>query len=291
MEKRKRKFIGSTYFSEDLLIYINRWQEGFENPHHYHDFIEITIVEEGMGYHYNDDQVLSVTKGDLFIIPIDVSHVYRPSSTRSKEKLTVYNVLFDPKVIHHLLSENNLVDSTFIDWCQQLLTTKSINHMYLADKHESCLSLIRLMYYEFQQKQTGYSVVIQAKLRELLVNLYRIEQRIDSTNSKIAAYPIDEIIPYIDKHLHEALTLTDMAKLMIVSERHFLRLFKKYTNQTFTEYLQHKRIERSCDLLRSTDYTIKEISHLVGYSNTDYFRSLFVKKIGIPPQKYRKSSF
>lgn len=290
LKKNKDLFIGDKYFSEDLLIYLNRPQEGFERPHHFHNFIEITIVEEGKGYHYVNEEVMTVQKGELFLLPIGVSHVFRPLSSSSKDKLIVCNIAFDVQILKQLVNTAiNHEENSFAKWCSQLVDHNAVEYLHLIDKHDTCLSIIRSMFLEFQEKQSGYSIILHAKLRELLINLFRLEYRfIPNSNSKISSFAINEAISYMHQNLHEPITLSDMANLMNISESHFIRIFKKYTNQTFIEFLQNIRIEKSCHLLLHTDFSIKEISNMVGYTNVDYFRELFVKKLGSSPKEFRK---
>ena len=44
----------------------------------------------------------------------------------------------------------------------------------------------------------------------------------------------------------------------------------------------------ACNLISSTDMSIKEIAHAAGYSSTEYFYSVFKKTIGVTPKIYRK---
>lgn len=56
-------------------MYVNRATESFELLEHSHDFVEVSYISEEKGYHFIDDQVVTVQKGDLFFIPAGVSHV------------------------------------------------------------------------------------------------------------------------------------------------------------------------------------------------------------------------
>ena len=290
MKKNKETFIGDKYFSDDLLIYLNRPEEGFERPHHFHNFIEINIVEEGRGYHFVNEEVIEVQKGELFLLPMGVSHVFRPASSSSKDKLIVCNIIFDIQILKQLI--NTAVshgEIAFSKWCSRLTDNGTVDYLHFRDSYDTCLSLFRSMFLEFQEKQSGYSIILHAKLRELLIKLFRLEYRfIPNSSSKISSFAINEAISYMHQNLHEPISLSHIANLMSLSESHFVRIFKKYTNQTFIEYLQNMRIEKSCHLLLHTDLSIKEISNLVGYTNVDYFRTLFGKKIGTSPKEYRK---
>ncbi|MCT2346833.1 helix-turn-helix domain-containing protein [Bacillales bacterium AN1005] len=292
MNRNIERFKGKKYFSKDLFIYLNRLEEDFLRPHHYHDFIEITIIEEGSGFHYVNEKILKVQKGDLFVIPIGASHVFRPSSSNSKNKLIVCNIIFDCQVLKQIVNTAIVHgENSFAKWCTQLENNNIFDYLHLKDNHDTCLPLLRSMFVEFQEKQIGYSLILNDKLRELLIKLFRIKHQVlPKLNPKITSYAINEVLSYMHQNLHKMITLADVASLMNISESHFVRIFKKYTNQTFIEYLQNIRIEKSCHLLLHTDFSIKEVSYLVGYTNIDYFRELFLKKISVPPKEYRKKN-
>jgi len=79
-----------------------------------------------------------------------------------------------------------------------------------------------------------------------------------------------------------------MAALTRMTERGFLRRFKKVTGQAPTDYIQTLRIEEAKQLLETTSMSIDEISEEVGYSEPSSFRSAFRKRVGIPASAYRK---
>ncbi|MEV5025410.1 hypothetical protein MRBLPE1_000907 [Paenibacillus sp. LPE1-1-1.1] len=49
------------------------------------------------------DNVLQVVRGDIFLIPIGVSHVYRPTSTAKDRSLVVYNCIIKLEALTQLL--------------------------------------------------------------------------------------------------------------------------------------------------------------------------------------------
>jgi AraC family L-rhamnose operon transcriptional activator RhaR len=95
---------GDLYFLPELPLFVNRVHESFELQQHTHDFIEISYVAEGSGAHYIDHTSLTVSKGDLFFIPVGVSHVFRPASTIQSKPLVVYNCIFTQEWLNHLLN-------------------------------------------------------------------------------------------------------------------------------------------------------------------------------------------
>ncbi len=55
------------------------------------------------------------------------------------------------------------------------------------------------------------------------------------------------------------------------------------------QYIISVRMTHAQQLLSTTDYTITEISAVVGYDNPLYFSRLFKKQIGLSPTDYRKN--
>jgi len=73
-----------------------------------------------------------------------------------------------------------------------------------------------------------------------------------------------------------------------LTERSFLRRFKKATGQSPIEYIQTLRIEEAKQLLETSDISLDEIGAQVGYSEPSAFRHLFRKLVGETPSAYRR---
>ncbi len=55
------------------------------------------------------------------------------------------------------------------------------------------------------------------------------------------------------------------------------------------KYLLDQRIRNAQILLETSDLTITEIAHSLGYENPMYFSRVFHKAKGLSPTKYRKT--
>ena len=78
-----------------------------------------------------------------------------------------------------------------------------------------------------------------------------------------------------------------MAKQISVSERTFIRYFKKAIGELPSQYLQKLRVEEAKKLLLNTQDSFEYITYSVGYSDSATFRSLFKKHTGLNPKKYK----
>ncbi len=86
----------------------------------------------------------------------------------------------------------------------------------------------------------------------------------------------------------QSITIKDMARLISVSERTFLRYFKDATGELPHFYIQKLRVERAKHLLLCTKDSFENITYHVGYSNVSTFRNLFKRFTGLTPKKYRE---
>lgn len=93
---------------------------------------------------------------------------------------------------------------------------------------------------------------------------------------------------YIKSHPTESICA--IAKKFAVSESGLYLTFKKYSEQTISEYRNQTVMETAENLLTSTDMPIGEISDSLGFSSDSYFRKKFKAHFGISAREMRKKN-
>lgn len=99
------------------------------------------------------------------------------------------------------------------------------------------------------------------------------------------------MLSFIHEHYHEKIMLADIAEAGYVSKRGCSGLFLKYLYKTPIEYLNDYRLQKSIELMKSTDMTILEICIACGFSGASYYSEIFRKNFGKSPTEYRRSFF
>jgi YesN/AraC family two-component response regulator len=74
-----------------------------------------------------------------------------------------------------------------------------------------------------------------------------------------------------------------------ISEGYVSSLFKEQAGINFTDYVEKQRIRKACELLKTTEMNINEISEKVGYNSVQSFRRAFKRLHGFKPSELRKS--
>jgi AraC family L-rhamnose operon transcriptional activator RhaR len=291
MKKNVMLTKGELYFNDELSIFVNRVSERFELREHTHEFVEICYVWEGSGFHYIGDQALRVTKGDLFLIPIGISHVFRPSSSAADSRLIVGNCIFQQSILESLTNTMpNALNSYRFKHIGSDVMTSWIS--FREHAHEFG-GLFDRMLQEFQQARLGFHTMLLAMLLELLLLL---ERRLENGRKHSPSNVIepgdraDTLIHYMRSRLHEPISLRDVSRQVQLGERQVQRLIQASTGLTFTGLLRKERIERSCILLEQTTKTAAEIAPLVGLHDMKHFHRLFKQLIGMTPIQFRQAS-
>lgn len=97
----------------------------------------------------------------------------------------------------------------------------------------------------------------------------------------------NNVLNYINEHFTEDLTLEDVAACSGFSKFHFTRLFKKYTNSTFYDYLIYRRIQEAEILLAEADLSITDVALSSGFTSISTFNRTFKQKKNCTPREYR----
>ena len=95
-------------------------------------------------------------------------------------------------------------------------------------------------------------------------------------------------LEYIAVHLHEPLSLENLAGHCRVSVRTLSARFGQEMGQSPGEYIQKERIREACYLLAHTQYSLSDIAFFLNYSSQSYFARVFKEHLGCTPQQYRR---
>lgn len=99
---------------------------------------------------------------------------------------------------------------------------------------------------------------------------------------------IKKALALIDASFDSDLSLDLAAEFVGLDKFYFAHGFKKYTGQTFVNYLNSVRCKNAKALLRESGLTVAEVGKKCGFPNRSYFAKTFLKYEAVTPMEYRK---
>ena len=263
------------------FLYISDSENGndWHSTAQFHPFTEKYFFTQGQGIMEIDGIDVSIKEGDLVIINPNCPHTEKSSENTSDYlKYIVFginNLALANKPSSKLSSENKDLN---------LYKILNFNH----DKDELLYFLNSLMC-EVEEKKNNYELACKSILTLFIIYISRNAESnlIITDNPEKLNIECIKIKNYIDSHYAENITLDILSNLSYVNKFHLVHLFTKQMGISPINYLINKRIEESKNLLTTTNYSVRDISTIVGFSNSSYFSQMFKKITGYSPREYK----
>lgn len=235
-----------------------------------HDDNLLLYCVEGNGLLETGGLSLSVGTGDLVLLPQGLAHSYAASDG---QPWTLYWV--------HFQGVSTRIFLEYLGYREGLpLIHTGVSPALLA----SFNSLLAV-------RRTGYSrsaFINAANQLRHLITQFAMETRRQQTGTP-KALDLDSVQAYMRDNIDQQIDLKSLAEVAHLSRFHFSKRYKALTGYSPIKHFLHMKIEYACQLLDTTDLSVKAIAAVLGYSDPLYFSRLFSRTIGMSPRAYRSS--
>lgn len=103
-------------------------------------------------------------------------------------------------------------------------------------------------------------------------------------NDKIEA--VQRMQDYIEAHLCETVTLSDLSKASLFSPWYSYRLFTQWTDLTPSDYIRRLRLSKSALKLRDHSCKVADVAFELGFGSVDGYQRAFFREFGCNPRDY-----
>lgn len=255
----------------------------FRNRPHKHSFYEITYVQHGNGWFDTVGGRLDLSPGDLFIAKPSEPHEILSSSDHPLEIYFWSHTLIPSYSALQLVPEH-------------LLNLYIHADKWVGNQHSAVAVLLNLLADEMLQARPGFPHAIQGLLITLMMETVRavipsvVDEEIEAATS--VHHPHETTVKAMVRYLHDnysaPIVVQDVASQVYLSERHASRLFRQSMGVSILHYLTSLRLEKAAELLMDSQLSVGEIAGQCGYTNSEYFTTLFRRRVGIVPTLYRQ---
>ena len=249
---------------------------------HRHKEYEICYCPYDKGTFFISDKEYPIEPGDIFIVN---SNEYHQPIYESKDNQGAIVVYFDIEFISPQYYP--------FSWLNIFLHSSNLS-LNRIGQNEEIASLICNLKDTFDGDKVNSLTLCWGMLSHILAliedqALSRHTKNLDFSTLK-RQNEFDDVIEYIKRHLHEAISLNDLYSLSCLSKSQFSSKFKTAFGYTATEYICKERCKQAAALLKSNTKTISEIAYMCGFNNLSYFNRKFKGFHGISPREFRARS-
>ncbi|WP_404429555.1 response regulator [Sutcliffiella horikoshii] len=140
-------------------------------------------------------------------------------------------------------------------------------------------------------QQSIWELNSQIRVKEQLQQLAQaIVQKVKEVRSSSSGSElVENVRRFIESHYASEITLSSLSKQFHINSAYLSEIFKNHVGQNFSDYLNCLRMENAKKFLKDPQLKIIDVAHLVGFSNSGYFSTVFKKQFGYSPADYRKS--
>lgn len=283
------------YYDENHFFFVHRdFSQTLVFPDEYPAFIQVHMEhpaqEVPVHWHpdpeviYSRNKELAVTingktsivsPGGFILISSYALHAIRPSA--SDEIQDVLSVTFKQSYLEHMIPE---MTRTEISAFAPKATDESRRRMTnLLESLRANLDRSG----EFLKTNADIFAIL-----DLMYHDFSVGPQHEKPQQAKARNQLTEVLAYINTHYRDPLTTQGVADYFGYTRTYFCRLFKRYDNQTFKEYLTHIRLRCATEELKKTNRNIREIAIDHGFPDEKSFFAAFRREYGMTPSKLRK---
>ena len=163
----------------------------------------------------------------------------------------------------------------------------------ILNKHDSRLhNLANLFQQEIAHTQSGDRMYIESLSNMLAIHLLRhyctFPAKVAKYTGGLPLYKLKQVTDYINTHLADDISLSELATRVKLSQSHFSHLFRQSTGKSPYQFLIQQRVDRARELLLKQDTTIADVAISVGFYDQSYLSRHMKKLLGVSPRKLRQ---
>ncbi len=244
---------------------------------HKQNRLEIAYVLRGEFRLYTEKFNATIQKHDIAVIAPEDIHRFE-SAHEEDGDLLIFHI--DTELLPISFFENGSFE------CESIVYSNSKGEVVYNKLMEQLSKLVSTLIHE-KQTLTSEIMLIAATLMVTIKSDSKIHsKKMPSKNSNSEKYI--EIVKYIEQHLYEDITLSDIAEKLHYSESYASKFFKRNLGISFSKHLARARIRASLEDLAQGKLTIAEIAIKYGMANTKAYAAYFKEFYEITPNMYRK---
>lgn len=243
--------------------------------------LQINHCREGRyAYAMGDDKVIYFGKGDLCVSIYDLAKSISDFPLGFYEGLEIF---IDVDMANDIIKEH----IPNFDLIALYETLEEAQGYVLIRANEKIDHVIGELYSIDERIKESY---FKLKCLELLLffSIANLKKSENITLSKSQAKIVENVKNDLTDNLESPITIDQLAQKYDISKTALKNCFKEVYGKPIIKWRKEYKLDYACRLIKEDEFTITEISRMVGYSSPSKFTQAFKDYIGCTPSEYRK---
>lgn len=255
-----------------------------------------TMYTGNTSFEIEDNPVSSFSPSSFFVVEKNIKgkQHWKKGQHYHGAEITIYKNYFDEvikPVFPEIIDFNNFIQNytynylplnitTIIHKLRSMAESQVLTPIYLESK---ILESIALLHHEISRSNQN-AFTTQVDYGDIKIGKNR---RITLTYSDAAA--LQKAHDILTENALNPPTIKSLSKMVFLNEQKLKAGFKERYHMSISEYTTSLRMAKAENLLSTTEFSIDEISKMVGYNYSGNFVKMFKKIHGKTPLAFRKS--
>lgn len=275
-------FFPKSYYKKDFDSSFDMW-------YHNHDYLEIMYCNSGslqfstLGSDKKVNFTKEVKRGDIVIICGDVYHKITVSEAANASNIELEILPRDPKTMH--IDFNAMLHSYPL--LHEILTLPE-GFLVMPDIVNFAKTFNLLVKYADTRESNENISMLQCLLYQTFLEIILCYKNFIQKN--VGVIYVKKALEYINLHLNENLSVSEIAKLSGVSKSYLERLFRQRFKTTVLHYVMDKKIEFIKAALLNSNDSLDELRRRYGFNSKTQLVYEFKRRENCTPIQYRTSN-
>lgn len=251
---------------------------------HHHDFYEVYYLLGGEVEYWVDGRIIRMLPGDLLLInPLELHRPILNQGSPVYERIVLW---INKEFLEGLCTGNSGLNICFDT------TQPGHTHLIRTSATERTALTARLgeLVREFYSRDFGSELSAYGLFLQFMVQLNRMATRSQSHQEETQSLSplVQNVLEYIADHIHENLSLEDIADQMFVSKYHLSHAFTREVGVSVYRYVMLRRLMMARQLLQAGE-SAGQVCRSCGFSEYTSFYRAFKSEYGVSPRTFATS--
>jgi len=273
IEKRKH---GTVVFPAQYY-YVDQTHPRYVMNAHWHREFEIIRILSGGFTIYLNEKEFSLKGGDILFVECGCLHRGEPINC-------VYEcIVVDLKML--LPQQADPIEQ----YISQITNSQvNIKNPLSPDEHDLYLTA-NTLFDTMSNARPYYELCVFGMLYTLISQLYSLDyiSFAGCTQPSKQIRQISLIIDWINKNYKKEISSQTLSEISNLNFNYLCKIFKNFTGQTITQYVNEQRIEHACYDIIKNNKSITEAAINNGFNDLSYFSKTFKRHKGMTPRAFK----